>query len=272
MKLLTLNCHSWMEDNQEEKMKIIVNTIIEKSYDVIALQEVNQSIEKEVVLGKIKKDNFALVLIKELEGLGRKEYKMLWDFSHIGYDKYEEGVSIITKHQIEEDYSFFLSKSHDKGFWKTRKVLGARIKIDDTSMDFYSCHLGWWKDDEEPFKEQADKLINNIKQDTLTFFMGDFNNNAFIRNKGYDYLIEKGLHDTFSIAEEKDGGITVKGKIDGWDLNKNNLRLDLILTNREIDVKYSKVIFNNINKPVVSDHYGVEIEVLTCENERKDIT
>ena len=44
MKLLTLNCHSWQEDNQIEKIKYLAKIIKEKQYDVIALQEVSQKI------------------------------------------------------------------------------------------------------------------------------------------------------------------------------------------------------------------------------------
>lgn len=58
MKLLTLNCHSWIEENQLEKMKYLAQVIKEKQYDVIALQEVSQSIEKSIVSGDIKEDNF----------------------------------------------------------------------------------------------------------------------------------------------------------------------------------------------------------------------
>lgn len=261
MKILTLNCHSWIEENQEEKIGIIVDTIREKNYDIIALQEVNQSIDKKVIFKNIKEDNFALVLLRELEKLGCSDYKMLWDFSHIGYDKYEEGVSIITKHKIEEAYSFFVSKSEDKEFWKTRNIVGATINIGRVFIDFYSCHLGWWKDEEESFKDQVDRILKKIRKDRLTFLMGDFNNNAFLRGEGYDYLIDKGMQDTYYMAKEKDSGVTVKGKIAGWSRNKEDLRLDLILCNKKIETKYSKVIFNGENKPVVSDHYGVEIEV-----------
>ena len=42
MKLLTLNVHAWLEDNQAEKIDIIADTIVEKGYDIVALQEVNQ--------------------------------------------------------------------------------------------------------------------------------------------------------------------------------------------------------------------------------------
>ena len=58
MKLLTLNCHSWMEENQLEKIKYLAEIINEKQYDVISFQEVSQSIEKSVVSGDIKEDNF----------------------------------------------------------------------------------------------------------------------------------------------------------------------------------------------------------------------
>ncbi|MCY6354277.1 endonuclease/exonuclease/phosphatase family protein [Clostridium sp. ZS2-4] len=261
MKLLTLNCHSWQEENQLEKIRIIAEVIKEKSYDVIALQEVSQLIDESLVNDKIKANNFALILLNELNELGISDYKMVWDFSHIGYDIYEEGIAILTKHNIVNNHSFFISQSKDINYWKTRKIVGASIDIDGQLMDFYSCHLGWWDDTEEPFKYQVDCLFKNILFDKPTFFMGDFNNNAFIKNAGYDYLINKGLYDTFYLAKQKDNGITVKGKIDGWDLNKNDMRLDLILTNQKMNIDSSYVIFNGKNNEVVSDHYGVEIEI-----------
>ena len=49
MKLLTLNCHSWQEENQIEKIKYLAKTINEKDYDVIALQEIRQSIDAESI-------------------------------------------------------------------------------------------------------------------------------------------------------------------------------------------------------------------------------
>ena len=75
MKLLTLNCHSWMEENQLEKIKYLAEIINEKQYDVISFQEVSQSIEKSVVSGDIKEDNFIYLLNKELEKLGEFNYK-----------------------------------------------------------------------------------------------------------------------------------------------------------------------------------------------------
>ncbi|MDK4491828.1 hypothetical protein MVQ15_07575 [Fusobacterium necrophorum] len=58
MKLLTINVHSWLEENQEEKMEILAKVIAEKRYDVVALQEVNQQIKSKPVLEDMKEDNF----------------------------------------------------------------------------------------------------------------------------------------------------------------------------------------------------------------------
>ncbi|WP_175639406.1 endonuclease/exonuclease/phosphatase family protein [Metabacillus schmidteae] len=261
MKLLTLNCHSWQEEHQLEKIKILAETIMEKSYDVIALQEVSQSIDSEVIFGVVKKDNFVQILIEELEKLGNTDYQFVWDFSHIGYDVYEEGIALLTKHSINKTTSFFISRSENTEYWKTRKIVGAKIRIHAETYAFYSCHLGWWGDEEEPFKHQIDALCHQANENEKYFLMGDFNNGAHIPDEGYDYLISKGLYDSYSLAKEKDLGVTVSGNIAGWDKNKQDLRIDYIFTNFFANVKKSSVIFNGENKPVISDHYGVEINI-----------
>lgn len=259
MKLLTLNCHSWMEENQLEKIKYLAEVIKEKQYDVIALQEVSQSIEKSIVSGDIKGDNFVYLLNKELEKLGEFNYKYVWDFSHIGYDIYEEGLAILTRHEIEDVETFYITKSSEKTFYKSRKIIKCTMSIGNKNVNFFTCHLGWWDDEAESFKYQVDSLIDKVNG--LSFIMGDFNNDAMTRNEGYDYLLSKGLIDTYNIAIERDKGITVKGEIAGWEGKTESKRLDIIFTNGSVNVKKSNVIFNDINKSIISDHYGVEIDI-----------
>jgi len=261
MKLLTLNCHSWQEDNQHEKIKALAETIAEGGYDVIALQEVSQHLDSPFAYSAIREDNFALVLVEELRKMGAEDYRFTWDFAHIGYGVYEEGLAILTKHKIEEEYSFFISRGHDQSYWKTRKIAGARIHVDGQPVSFYSCHLGWWHDEEEPFEFQADSLLEKVKKHVPFFLMGDFNNAASVRGEGYDYLLDKNLYDTFELAAEKDSGLTIEGEIAGWDENKQDLRIDLILASEQVDVDSSLVVFNGENKDVVSDHFGVEVRV-----------
>jgi len=262
MKLLTLNCHAWLEERQIEKIKTLAKTISENRYDVIALQEVNQPILGGILEGKLKENNFAVVLLAELQELGRSDYRMIWDCCHTGYEIYEEGLSIVTRHPIVEPHSFFVSNSEEMSFWKTRKIVGATLKIQEECIQVYSCHLGWWQDAEEPFMQQADRLLHNSKQEGLTLLLGDFNNNAFTTGEGYDYLMKQGLYDTFTLAQTKDEGITVKGNIDGWGENQRELRLDLVLANRPVMVVDSRAIFNGKNQEIISDHYGVAVEIL----------
>ncbi|KEK24378.1 endonuclease/exonuclease/phosphatase family protein [Bacillus gaemokensis] len=261
MKLLTLNCHSWQEENQIEKIKYLAKVIREEDYDVIALQEVSQSIKSQNVCGNKKEDNFGLILLAELEKLNVGDYDIVWDFSHIGYDVYEEGLAIITKHPIVKQDSFFISESKDTSYWKTRKIVSATIVYKGKDITFYSCHLGWWNDKEESFQGQVDCLMQRVNEKEFSILMGDFNNDARVQGEGYDYLVQKGLYDTYELAMEKDKGTTVQGEIAGWDENKQNLRIDLILSNKPKTVISSKVIFNGVNRNVISDHFGVEVQL-----------
>ena len=261
MKLLTLNCHSWQEGQQLVKIKILAEAIKENRYDVIALQEVSQHIKAPLIDGHIREDNYALLLIEELRKIGVKDYVFKWDFSHIGYDIYEEGLAIITMHEIKEDQSFFITKNRDQKHWKTRKIVGIKLLHKDKPISFYSCHLGWWHDEEESYKFQVESLLSQVPKDESAILMGDFNSSAYVRNEGYDFLTGNGLYDTYELASRKDSGVTVRGKIAGWENNKHDMRIDLILSAQPIQPKYSRVIFNGIHKPIISDHYGVEIEI-----------
>ena len=62
MKLLTLNCHSWQEDHQLDKINYLAKTIKENDYDVIALQEVSQHMLGKQFKGQLKTDNYVVIL------------------------------------------------------------------------------------------------------------------------------------------------------------------------------------------------------------------
>lgn len=261
MKLLTLNCHSWQEEEQAYKLKYLAKQIKEKGYDVIALQEVSQHKDGKIVTGSIKEGNYLYALLDELKQIDVTDYDYAWAFSHIGYDVYEEGLGILTKRPIHQQEDFFITNGTDTNYWKTRRSIKVTIQYNEELIDFYSCHLGWWGDEEEHFKLQVDRLDERVKEGRLAFLMGDFNNNANVRDEGYDYMLSKGWRDTYTQATKKDSGITVSGQIDGWEENKQQLRIDLVWSNQPIQVISSQVCFNGDNQPVVSDHFGVEVEI-----------
>ena len=56
---------------------------------------------------------------------------------------------------------------------------------------------------------------------------------------------------------------TYQKQIDGWKEKETKaMRIDYIWSNAKVKVSSSNVVFNDKNYPIVSDHYGVMIEVL----------
>ena len=270
--MLTLNTHSLIEQNYEEKLVYFVNAIVKYEPDIIALQEVNQTADESSLSDKfltgytqcqsaipLKKDNHAYRVVKLLL---EKNINYYWTWLPIknGYDKYDEGLAILSKKEILETDTVLVSCINDYNNWKTRKILG----IYSGDEWFYSVHLGWWDDKSDPFSDQWSRLSKHLTGKENVWLMGDFNNCAEIRNEGYDLIKNSGWQDTFEIAREKDDGITVGTVIDGWKdkiTGTNGMRIDFIWTNSENRIERTNVIFNGKNEPVISDHYGVMITV-----------
>ena len=166
----------------------------------------------------------------------------------------------MTRLPIVEHEVIDLSDNYDVNFWKHRRAV--RIKVTSQRGDFnlYNCHCGWWSDSESSFEDQFNRIKATLSTE-LSFLLGDFNNPRHIRNEGYDYVLQCGLIDCYEIAEIKDSGTTVIKNIDGWEQNSQALRIDLVLSNQPMVVKQHQVIFNNDFYPVVSDHFGVLVEV-----------
>ena len=58
-------------------------------------------------------------------------------------------------------------------------------------------HLGWWKDEEEPFAAQWEKLSQAAGAKQTAFLLGDFNSEANVRGEGYDLILSSGWQDTY---------------------------------------------------------------------------
>ena len=113
----------------------------------------------------------------------------------------------------------------------------------------------------EDMGKNIQTILNRTQNNNLKILMGDFNTDAIGNVAAYENILSKGLFDTYVMAEKKDDGITVDKSIHGWDNDKAKKRLDYIFSNKELKVKESKVIFNNKNKEIVSDHFGIEVEI-----------
>lgn len=270
MKLLTLNTHSWLEEHQEAKIDQIVAQIIKADYDVIALQEVNQLIENTNVVSdqnyclgndniNIKDDNFAYIIVNKLRAQGHNYY-FSYAMSHIGYDKYEEGSAILSKQPIKP-YSEFVSIDRSPDNYRSRKILFGETQVNRKSIVVASCHFSWWVNNQDGFSYEwmnTKRILEQYNQPLIV--MGDFNNPE--GTEGYDFVLDNSdLLDTYTKAEVKYGHHTIEKDIAGWENNGGKLRIDFIFASNEFKVQSSKTVFDGVNAPIVSDHFGVEVEI-----------
>ncbi len=256
MKILTLNTHSIIEDDYEIKLRYFVDVISEIKPQIICLQEVNQTMDKNNPL-KITEDNHSKRVCDMLLSKGIKynhEYLPIKN----AYKNYVEGVSILSKDEIADKKTVLLSKTDGFKNWKKRMALGVKTAA---GTWFYSCHFGWFDDEDEPFINQWNNLKNSISDDDTVFLLGDFNSDSSIIGEGYDLVIKDGFFDTYYLAYKKDDGFTAEGEIWGWEGNKKKKRIDYIFSNKPIEIEKSEVIFNDKNYKRVSDHFGILVTI-----------
>lgn len=209
----------------------------------------------------IRKDNHIYNIVKTLREKGVR-YHWTWLPIKKGYDRYDEGIGIMSLSPIKDTKIITVSSMDDYSNWKTRKIVGIRTEEAPEEW-FYSVHFGWWEDEDDTFEAQWNKAQSCWAEDDKIWIMGDFNNPAEIRGEGYDLLKKCGWTDSYVCAEKKDNGFTVEEVIDGWKdkiKDTSGMRLDQIWCNKKIQVKSSKTVFNGKDYPVVSDHYGVLID------------
>lgn len=279
MKLLTLNTHSLVEKQYPEKLEQFILAICEEMPDIIALQEVNQTIAEQPVTNLhmgyvpctegiiIRRDNHVSNVADMLQNYGL-EYYWTWLPMKKGYDRYDEGIALMSRSSILETKIIHTSVIDDYCNWKTRKIIGIRTEAAPEEW-FFSVHYGWWNDPEEPFQGQWQRTVTALANHRRVWLMGDFNSPAEVRGEGYDMIRNDGWFDSYPLAKHRDSGITVGNVIDGWKdklSDTDGMRIDQIWCSEKPKIISSEVIFNGENRKIVSDHYGVIVNY-----ERSDI-
>ncbi len=284
MKIMTMNTHSLIETGFRQKREWFAQVILRERPEILALQEVNQTmaapaLDAGAVGGyrpcpkvevPLKEDNYAAWLAGRLAGEGLA-YTWTWLPMKVGYDRYDEGMALFSLLPVAEAESFRISQADDYSNWKTRKVLGIRTGEPQASW-YYTVHMGWWDDGEEPFDRQW-KILNEYLDEkkaggARVWLMGDFNSPSQVRGQGYDRVTGDGWLDSYELAERKDSGVTVGHVIDGWrerpsgEEVQKGMRLDYLFTSKPVRVLSSRAVCNGDREPQVSDHYGVMIETV----------
>lgn len=278
MKIMTINTHSLAEPDFLQKREWFAQVVLRERPEILALQEVNQTAAARALSVEdcagflpcpeaavpLKEDNYAAWLAGRLAAEGLC-YTFSWLPAKLGYGIYDEGLALFSRIPVEEAEAFRISQVDDYRNWKTRKVLGIRAG----GAWYYTVHMGWWDDGEEPFERQWRTLNRHMEEKqadgSRVWLLGDFNSPEAVRGQGYDLVRQDGWQDTYLLAERKDSGITVAGGIDGWKERLQEpgtgMRLDYLFCSSPVQVRSSRVVCNGDRDPQVSDHFGVMIEI-----------
>lgn len=264
-KFLTLNTHSWLEEDALTRLKTLGDKILSEGFDVIALQEINQLIDSKDItkpdtyadvtnIHALHEDNYALKLVEYLASKGVKYY-FAWAYNHIGYDKYYEGVALLSKEPFTVVQKVRTSKIDDEHDYHTRYALIGQTSVDGRKMTAVSGHFSWW---ENGFLDEWENIEEKLSELGAPYvIMGDFNNP--VDSKGHERVLVSplGLVDSHQVAESVRGKATIEKEIDGWEGNDSELKIDFIFLSKTFEVLESKIVFDGNDGAKISDHFGV---------------
>lgn len=253
--ILILNLHCYQEDNQDEKLSIIAKAIDEREADVVCLQEVAEHWNNG---GGDWNSNSAKIINDRL----RKPYHLYADWSHLGFDKYREGIAILSRFPLHEQASRYVSDSHDAYSIHSRKVVLAQLQLPFMgSINVFSAHLSWIEDG---FKEQFDRLsewaaIQHTETVNATLLCGDFNIAA--GSEGYRYVVDSHQYEDQFLAASSPGVFEKIFKVNDphWQhYLADDYRIDFIFMrkNSTLKVVSGTVLFTDGDYGRVSDHCG----------------
>jgi len=271
--VLTLNLHTYQETNQLDKLNIIADFIANNDIDFVAFQECAQNKSANVVSDILKTDNMALLICQRIKNEHNKDYNFVWNWSHHGWEVWEEGVAIMSKHKILETDNKYISTKNNIYDIESRKIIFASFKIlDNKIINIFSTHTNWRNtevDDEQNNQIENIKIMVSQKEvsetnNIISIVCGDFNCNPtsnYPWSEGYNQMIkdnkfkdsfleankEANLKSCFNIYKTMNDNYT--GRIDYIFVKNTN---NYLITNSEIVFKTTKV----------SDHFGVLTKIV----------
>ncbi len=255
LAVMILNLHCYQEEDQDIKLTQITKAIDEQEADIICLQEVAEHWNN----GEGDWESNAARIINERL---KKPFHLYTDWSHLGFDKYREGVAILSRFSLIEQESRYVSDSHDVYSIHSRKVVMVQIQLPYLGLiNVFSAHLSWIEDG---FKEQFNRLSewaesrqsNEVK---ATLLCGDFNIAA--GSEGYSLVVDAHQYDDQFLAANSPGVFDRIFKVNDphWqNYLADDYRIDFIFMHKDsqLAVKSGTVLFTDEDYGKVSDHCG----------------
>jgi maltose 6'-phosphate phosphatase len=255
LKVLILNLHCYQEENQDEKFSQIAKAINELDVDIICFQEVAELWNN----GQGDwESNSAKIINDRLDN----PFHLHTDWSHLGFDRYREGVAILSRFPFSNLESRYVSESQNTYNIHSRKVILAQVEVPFLGLiNVFSAHLSWLEDGfQEQFKSlrewAAEKHTNQV---IGTMLCGDFNISA--GSTGYHQVIDANEYtDQYLIANTSglsDNYFRINDS--HWQHHlDDDYRIDYIFMNNEsfLRVTSAKALFTEQDYGKVSDHCG----------------
>jgi len=252
---MILNLHCYQEQKQDFKFSQIAKAIDNESVDIVCFQEVAEYWNDGY--GDWP-SNAANIINQRL----KKPMHLYTDWSHLGFDKYREGVAILSRYPLNNTQSRYVSDSQDPYSIHSRKVVMAQIDIPYMgAINIFSAHLSWWEDGfQQQFErlcEWADSQLNDSIKTTM--LCGDFNIAA--GSTGYQQVVSGKQYEDQYLAANHQGLFEKIFRVNDphWGkLLANDYRIDYIFMNKfaELQVTSAKVLFTESDYGPVSDHCG----------------
>ncbi len=255
LKVLILNLHCYQEENQDEKFSQIAKAIDELKVDVVCFQEVAEYWRD----GEGDWESNSAKLINDRL---HQSFHLHTDWSHLGFDKYREGVAILSRYPLSHRESRYVSDSHDIYNIHSRKVVKAQVHIPYIgAINVFSAHLSWMEDG---FTEQFQRLHDwaeesGTEEIKATLLCGDFNITA--GSSGYELVVDSNQYDDQYLAANEQGIFEQIFRVNDthWqDLLTEDYRIDYIFMNKasSLQVTSAKLVFTEQDYGPVSDHCG----------------
>ena len=258
LKILTLNLHCYQEENQDAKFSQIANAINDLDIDIVCLQEVGEPLRNG---GGDWNANAAKIIRDRL----RQPYHLHTDWAHIGFDRFREGVAVLSKYDFVTTDAGYVSASHDVHSINSRKVVMVQVDVPYMGLvNVFSAHLSW---PTGGFFEQFDRLrmwANNRHGGNVaaTFLCGDFNIKA--GSEGYQAVVRTSEYDDQYLAVTSQDAfeqIFRKQSSNIEHLDKDG-RIDFIFMQKRSSLQAvaARELFTNGDYGRVSDHTGYCVE------------
>lgn len=255
LKILILNLHCYQEDEQDAKFSRIAQAIDEQQADIVCLQEVAEFWNE-------GRGDFASNSAHIINSRLPSPFYLHHDWSHLGFERYKEGVAILSRYPPVRQDSRYVSGDQDVYSIHSRKVVMVQIQVPHIGcINVFSVHLSWWEDG---FSGQFGNLCAwaEAERDAsvkASFLCGDFNVAA--GSEGYRLVVAGNQYDDQFLKISNRRAFEKVFRVDDahWQhYLADDYRIDYIFLHKGsvLQALDGQVLFTDEDYGKVSDHCG----------------